>query len=78
MKAQLRQVRRIGIAVAVAALLATSAGCSLARTTAPDTVSESGGAVIRRPERGRSPRSERRRAADDRTTGIQDPWQRSL
>ncbi len=45
MKAQLRQVRRIGIAVAVAALLATSAGCSLARTTAPDTVSESGGAV---------------------------------
>lgn len=77
MKAQLRQVRRIGIAVAVAALLATSAGCSLARTTAPDTVSESGGAVSGGLN-AVAPRSERRRAADDRTTGIQDPWQRSL
>jgi hypothetical protein len=45
MKAQLSQVRRIGIAVAVAALLATSTGCSLARNAAPDTVSESGGGV---------------------------------
>jgi hypothetical protein len=45
MKAQLSQARRIGIAVAVAALLATSTGCSLARTAAPDAVSESGGAV---------------------------------
>ena len=38
-------VRRIGIAVAVAALLATSAGCSLARAPPRDTVPESGGAV---------------------------------
>jgi hypothetical protein len=45
MKAQLDQLRRIGIVVVVAALVATSTGCSLVRSSTPDTVSESGVAV---------------------------------